>query len=217
LALTSALSKIAKRCVRKNLEKFFEDNNLITTSEDGFRKNKSCLSKLLCQHRDAIEALETNSNLNVIYIDYAKAFDRVDHGVVFQCLRDLAVTGCLGQWCAAFLKGRRHSVLHGDDASYWSEVGLGVPQGSVSGQLFFVVLINTLPDATSEAISVQMFANALQADLDNMYKWNKKSHLLENHGKFKNLQYGNNHDIKYMYDYTTPRCNAPIQKNNYFG
>jgi hypothetical protein len=111
LALTLALFKVAERVIRKHLEDYLESHNLITDSQHGFRRHRSCLSELLCQHDTAISAMEIGANLDVVYVDYKKAFDRVDHGVVLRCLRYLGVTGRLGQWCAAFLVGRGRRAL----------------------------------------------------------------------------------------------------------
>jgi hypothetical protein len=60
LALTSALSKVAERVVRKHIENFLKVNDLISDSQHGFCRKRSCLSELLLQHDDAIKAMENN-------------------------------------------------------------------------------------------------------------------------------------------------------------
>ena len=56
-----------------------EENNLLNSKQHGFRSGKSCLTQLLHHFDDIIEALSNGDDMDAIYLDYAKAFDKVDH------------------------------------------------------------------------------------------------------------------------------------------
>ena len=84
IALTSHLVKVFEKVVRSNLVKFMEQHRLFNHSQHGFRGGRSCLSQLL-NHFDRITSLlEDGSAVDVIYLDFAKAFDKVDLGVTLR-------------------------------------------------------------------------------------------------------------------------------------
>ena len=79
VSLTSHLIKLFERVLRRKLIKHIEENNLLSDNQHAFRAGRSCLSQLL-QHMDSVlHALENKMNIDVVYLDFAKAFDEVDH------------------------------------------------------------------------------------------------------------------------------------------
>ena len=84
VALTSHIIKIFERVVQKNLVHHFEEANAFNDSQHGFRRGRSCLSQLLAHHNEVLENLENSCNADVIYLDFAKAFDKVDFNVLLQ-------------------------------------------------------------------------------------------------------------------------------------
>jgi hypothetical protein len=79
VALTSHLIKIFERVFRNKIYTFLESNNKLSANQQGFREGRSCLSYLLSDQQRLIDALEDNINFDVIYTDFAKAFDKCDH------------------------------------------------------------------------------------------------------------------------------------------
>ena len=57
-----------------------------------------------------MELLEKGDNVDVVYLDFEKAFDKLDHGILLHKLGDLGITGALGKWIQAFLTNQTHSV-----------------------------------------------------------------------------------------------------------
>jgi hypothetical protein len=111
VALTSHLIKIFERIIRERINMFLEATGKLNKQQHGFRTGRSCLSQLLEHYDNIIEALEEQSNIDVIYTDFAKAFDKCDHGVIAHKLVNVGIVGKLGIWIFNFLSGRTQSVL----------------------------------------------------------------------------------------------------------
>ena len=91
ITLTSHIVKTFERIVVEKLVLYMEESNLFNESQHGFRRGRSCLSQLIQHHSHLIEVLEERSSADVVYLDFAKAFDKVDHGVLLRKLKE--------SWC----------------------------------------------------------------------------------------------------------------------
>ena len=132
ISLTSHIIKIFERILRKNVIQYLETNNIITDTQHGFRSGRSCFTQLLDHMENIFQNLQDNKEIDVIYLDYAKAFDKVDHEILLAKLRKLGIKGKLLQWIKDFLtKNRFQTVLVNGKRSFLASVLSGVPQGSV--------------------------------------------------------------------------------------
>ena len=88
-----------EKIVRKNMVTFLSENKLFNPSQHGFLKGRLCLSALLSVYDELIQNLSSNQSscIDMIYLDFAKAFDTVDHGVLLHKLKNLGITGNLGK------------------------------------------------------------------------------------------------------------------------
>ena len=203
VALTSQLIKIFEKVVRRKIVAHLEKLDLFNPSQHGFRSGRSCLSQLLIHFDRVTSLLEQGKSVDVIYLDFAKAFDKVDIGVSLQKLHTLGIRGKLGRWLFAFLNNRRQAVVLDGKKSQQQQVISGVPQGSVLGPLIFLVLIGDIDKEVVHAF-LSSFADdtrvgcgiesdedvkLLQQDLEAVYRWATTNNMMFNSDKFELVRY----------------------------
>ena len=84
--------------------------NCLNSTQHRFRPVRSCLSALLDVFDNIIHILDSDSSVDMVYLDFSKAFDKVDHGILLHKLRALGITGNIGIWLFHFLTDRSHFV-----------------------------------------------------------------------------------------------------------
>ena len=140
----------------------------------------------MLEHHDRIlSLLEEGYNVDTIYLDITKAFDKVDINLLLNKIKAVGINGKLYQWIQGFLTNREQLVLVNGKKSYTKKVISGVPQGSVCGPLFFLIMIadidkdvkhaflSSFADDTrmSKEVLLSEDTSLLQEDLDTVYKW----------------------------------------------
>ena len=224
VSLTSHIIKTMERIIRKSLVGHLEFYQKLNPSQHGFRNQRSCLSQLLEHHDKILGYLEDENNVDSIYLDFSKAFDKVDIGILCHKLRAMGVAGKLGVWLHNFLSNRKQFIIANGHKSDQSDVKSGVPQGTVLGPILFLILINDINiDVQSD---VSLFADdtrivkpvnniedveALQEDLENLYSWQEKNNMAFNGKKFEMLRYGRNENLKIETNYLTPKAEDIIE------
>ena len=102
--------------------------------------------------------INNKSTVDMIYLDFSKAFDKVDHGILLHKLRDLGITGRLGLWFFHFLNNRQHYVRIPGGISKPHAVLSGLPQGTVFGPLLFWIMIIVIDKGISPSSKLVSFA-----------------------------------------------------------
>ena len=203
VALTCILIKTFEKVVRKPIVSFLEEHLLFNAGQHGFRAAHSCLSQLLAHFDLITRHLEDGKAVDVIYLDFAKAFDKLDIGITLKKLEAMGIGGHLGQWLQSFLSNRSQTVVVNGVKSSPKPVLSGVPQGSVIGPLIFLILIGDIDKevATSfissfaddtrigHEISSEEDIKALQLDLQAVYQWATNNNMEFNSEKFELIQY----------------------------
>jgi len=123
---------------------YLQDNKLIRDSQHGFRKGKSCLINLLELSEEVSHTLDTCCPVDIIYLDFQKAFDKVPHVRLAVKLQNHYTGGEIIKWIKEWLKDRKQKVVINGETSTWAKVESGVPQGSVLGTLQFNIYINDI-------------------------------------------------------------------------
>ena len=162
--------------------KHLELNNILHPLQHGFRKNHSCETQLLSLFQD----LASNpSQIDLIIMDFSKAFDKVPHIRLDYKLDLYGTRGHMREWILDFLSGRSQRVVLEGASSASEPVVSGVPQGTVLGPVLFLMYINDLSDVTVHS-TARLFADdciiyrptrnndytiLLQNDLNKIAEW----------------------------------------------
>ena len=213
VSLTSHLTKLFERILRRKLIHHIETNNLLSNNQHAFRSGRSCLSQLLQHIEYILETLEKKYNIDVIYLDFSKAFDKVDHKILLQKVKQFGIEGKIFTWLESFLSNRYQQVIVDGILSDKEKVISGVPQGTVLGPLLFLIYINDLEPELKKSI-LRIFADdskivktirnqsdhdELQDELNNAIKWADSNNMELNHTKFQLMHYGKEDHLKSSY------------------
>jgi len=109
------------------------------------------------------DMLLLNLQLNVLIMNFPKAFDKVSHNLLIEKLKHYGIRGKVNNWIESFLSGRTQAVIVEGKISKYLPVDSGVPQGSVLGPSLFLCYINDVSTGLDSTIR-------LLAD-DTMHTW----------------------------------------------
>jgi len=162
ISLTCTLCKVMETIIKDNLLHFALSNSIIAPNQYGFLPNRSTCSQMLDCNYEWRQALDNNNSVDVIFIDFSKAFDVVPHAKLIHKLAQMGICDQTLKWLQAFLAERRQVVDINGTISAPGAVTSGVVQGSVVGPILFVLYINDLPAACRDCI-IALFADDAKA------------------------------------------------------
>ena len=144
ICLTSVACKIFESIIVDSIVDHLEKNKLLLDSQHGFRHKRSCLSNLLEFFHNMFSIYDSSRAIDIIYLDFQKAFDKVPHKKLMTKVRALGIIGETGDWIEDWLTDRKQRVVINGEASEWADITSGVLQDSVLGPLLFLIYINDI-------------------------------------------------------------------------
>ena len=173
VSLLNLLSKVFEKLMYDRLLNFLNKLSIIYEHQFGFRKKHSTHMALLSLIDRLTHAIEDGEYVIGVFLDFSKAFDTVDHGILLDKLFHYGIRGCAYNWFASYLSNRKQFVSYNGVQSEKQTIECGVPQGSILGPLLFLVYINDLPDICQHTFPV------LFADDTNLFFSGKNIDYLE--------------------------------------
>ena len=208
IALTCIMCKLMEHVIKDQLLSYLLNKNLISRHQHAFIIKHSTATNLLeCTHDWSI-ALNDRRSVDIIYIDFRRAFDSIVHSKLLYKLQCYGINGKLLNWISVFLSGRTQCVVLENCHSSYSTVLSGVPQGSVLGPILFILFINDIEHTSQSHTILKLFADdlklysvislnnqqashSLQQCLDTICEWAKQWQFSINTRKTKTLTLSN--------------------------
>ena len=164
ISLLSVFSKILERLMYNRLLKFIDKINLLNEFQFGFRNNNSTFMALIVLVENLVTALDDGNCAVGLFLDFQKAFDTVDHCILWDKLSFYGVRGIAHDWFYSYLSNRSQSVNYNDHESDLKMIKCGVPQGSILGPLLFFLSIS-MTCLLFPSISCQFFCRLYKSFL----------------------------------------------------
>ena len=191
ISLTSLVMKVFERCIKTAL--YAACSDLLDNRQHGFVNERSCTTQMIPFTDNLALALNNRSRIDVIYFDFAKAFDSVSHDLILNKLKNIFnVDGLMLKFIKSYLEGRQQQVVVGGQTSSSLPVRSGVPQGSILGPLLFVIFINDMFSCVSEGTNIALYADdtkiwreiigypdhhIIQNDINRLYDWSVRNRM----------------------------------------
>lgn len=203
ISLTCICCKLLEHIIASHVYSHLETNKFFFSNQHGFRKGMSCETQLLEFTTDIHYNINNGLQTDCIFLDFAKAFDRVAHCRLISKLSALRLDSLTLSWLRNFLSLRKQFTIVNNSSSPSSYVSSGVPQGSVLGPLLFLIYINDLP--TNISSHIRIFADdcmlyrpincpndhsILQDDLNTISNWCSTWLMRLNTNKCKVVSFG---------------------------
>lgn len=201
ISIISAIPKLFESLVHSVI--YSHVQKYITTKQHGFMAKRSTDTNLILFTSEVREIVDQNLQMDAVYTDFSKAFDKVNHKILINKLHAFGITDNVLKWCASYLSGRSLRVVVNGKESQPFIAHSGIPQGSILGPLFFSVFINDITRVVNYS-DIYLFADDLklvksvrndsdvkylQDDIDNIQKWCIKNKMILNTTKCLHIKY----------------------------
>ena len=150
ISLLVTISKVLEKIIYKRVYDFLHQNGSLYQSQYGFRSNHSTDNAVTELMGDVLKNLENKKHTLTIFLDLSKAFDTLEHDMIYKKLSKYGIRGTCLEWFKSYLSDRTMSLKCRTASSPKEiisdsfEVKYGTPQGSCLGPLIFLIYCNDL-------------------------------------------------------------------------
>ena len=196
ISLTSVCCKTMEHIIYHSIMDHLNTYNIINPIQHGFRPGLSCQTQLILLIEEILRAMDQNYQVDLIMLDFSKAFDTVAHNKLLLKLEHLGIQSNTYSWIQTWLTNRTQKVVVEGETSNSLKVLSGVPQGTVLGPLMFLLYINDISAGINS--SIRLFADDcvlyrvikstedhdhLQQDLNTLVEWTEQWQMILNPAK----------------------------------
>ncbi|KAK4813305.1 LOW QUALITY PROTEIN: hypothetical protein QYF61_023456 [Mycteria americana] len=177
VSLTSVPGKLMEQIILSAITRNVENNQGIKPSQHGFRKGRSCLTNLISFYDKVTRLVDEGKAVDVVYLDFSKAFDTISHSILLEKLAAHGLDGCTLHWVKNWLDGRaQRVVVNGVYSSWWP-----VTRGDTK---------------LCGSVDLLEGRKALQRDLDRLDRWAEVNCMRFNKAKCKVLHLGHSNPMQ---------------------
>ena len=144
ISLLTNFSKFFEKIMHNRLVLFAERFNILYHNQFGFRRGHSTSHALVHLINNIASAIDHNEATAGVFLDLSKAFDTLNHEILFSKLEHYGIRGLALKWIKSYFLHRKQFVQYINVSSSLQTIKCGVPQGSILGPLFFIFYINDL-------------------------------------------------------------------------
>ena len=211
ISLLPLPGKIAEKIAHSRISQYLETNEILNKKQGGFRKNNSTINSVSEFTHEIFTAINSTNISLATLIDFSKAFDTVNHQILFKKLKHYGIQNKNLEWLQNYLLNRQQCTSVNGSTSDLSDITCGVPQGSILGPLLFLIYINDLSDVISNT-SMYLYADYtvllsinkdihdcytnIQSDLAHINLWCRRNKLSLNIKKTKCMLFGSRVRLK---------------------
>ena len=209
ISQTNIFAKLLEKVVHNQLLSYFLTNKILSQHQYGFLPEKSTHESIFSVIRHIYSSINNNKIVGVLFLDIAKAFNCINHQVLYEKMRRVGLSDRAIAWFITYLD-RSQVTKYGDKISDAMALTAGIAQGTILGPLLFIFYINDCVNILDK-VKISMFTDdyilylcgnnwnvihhVMQRELNNFSEWTVKNNFSLNDSKTQSMIVGNRNKL----------------------